>query len=283
MFRHRAALAALTLTALVAGCAGDGTGAATGEGGGRSGSIRAEVEAALQRGMSRIAARSDSADDILLPLPLLTSAEEAGLRRYLSEQQLQRARALGVPRPASSDLERLQREGRLVLLEASAPHWVVGQLDLSAAFVTPDARALLAELGERFHRRLAAMGLPLFRFEISSALRTSDDQAELRRTNPNAARGVSTHEYGTTVDVLYSRFAAPESLDDWVDAGGVPWLEGHLRDIAVIAAERVAGRRAHELKAILGHVLLEMQREGRVMVTLERQQPVYHMTVARSH
>jgi hypothetical protein len=47
------------------------------------------------------------------------------------------------------------------------------------------------------------------------------------------------------------------------------------------AAERVAGRRALELKAILGAVLVEMQDEGKVMVTLDRLQPVYHMTVAR--
>jgi hypothetical protein len=33
--------------------------------------------------------------------------------------------------------------------------------------------------------------------------------------------------------------------------------------------------------AVLGGVLLELQNEGSVMVTLERLQPVYHMTVAR--
>lgn len=36
-----------------------------------------------------------------------------------------------------------------------------------------------------------------------------------------------------------------------------------------------------ELRAILGHVLREMQDEGLVMVTYEVLQPVYHMTVAR--
>jgi hypothetical protein len=58
-------------------------------------------------------------------------------------------------------------------------------------------------------------------------------------------------------------------------------MEPYLRRHADVAAERVAGRRALELKAILGLVLLEMQREGKVMVTIEQLQPVYHMTVAR--
>ena len=58
-------------------------------------------------------------------------------------------------------------------------------------------------------------------------------------------------------------------------------LEPHLIRYAAIAAERVAARRAMELRAILGEVLIELQNEGMVMVTLERLQPVYHMTVAR--
>jgi hypothetical protein len=33
--------------------------------------------------------------------------------------------------------------------------------------------------------------------------------------------------------------------------------------------------------AVLGKVLLELQQEGAVMVTLEELQPVFHLTVAR--
>lgn len=288
MSRRLPAYRWLTLALVVAGCAGDGGDADRGDAGGGDASgerpaSRAQVEAALHTGMRRIAARTDSVDGILRPLPLLTAAQESALRRYPNAQQLQRARALGVPRPSSSELESLEREGRLVRLQASTPYWIVGELDYSAAYVTPDARALLTEIGERFQERLDDRGLSPFRFEISSALRTADEQAELREINPNAAGGVSTHEYGTTVDLLYSRFAAPEDVDDWVDAGGVRWLEDELRRFAVIAAERVAARRSHELKAILGELLAEMQSEGKVMVTLERRQPVFHMTVARRY
>ena len=52
--------------------------------------------------------------------------------------------------------------------------------------------------------------------------------------------------------------------------------------ITALALERVAARYSRELQKILGDVLREMQSEGLVMVTLERQQPVYHLTVARA-
>ena len=45
--------------------------------------------------------------------------------------------------------------------------------------------------------------------------------------------------------------------------------------------ETAAARKSRELQAILGSVLNELRREGDVLVTLERQQPVYHVTVAR--
>ena len=45
--------------------------------------------------------------------------------------------------------------------------------------------------------------------------------------------------------------------------------------------EAAAARKSRELMAILGEVLREMQDEGAVYVTLDRQQPVFHITVAR--
>ena len=49
--------------------------------------------------------------------------------------------------------------------------------------------------------------------------------------------------------------------------------------MAAVVAEAVAARRSRELQAVLGRVILEMQSEGNVLVTLERQQTVFHLTV----
>jgi len=234
----------------------------------------------LMRQLDRIDRAAAGIDSIFQPLPLLTPAREEALRSYTNAQQLERARSLGVGRNLSDEeLSARLAEGRLVTLEDS-DFWVVRDLDYSSPYVVPGVTELLSEVGTRFQARLAELGAPPFRLEVSSVLRSATDQAELRRVNPNAAGGESTHEYGTTVDVLYSAYSAPvEPIVDVRDVDDV--LVPVLTRYAAIAAERVAARRSLELKAIVGAVLLELQQEGRVMVTLERQQPVFHMTVAR--
>jgi hypothetical protein len=241
--------------------------------------VRERVGSVLDRSLDRIQAYSDSLDEILQPVPFLVPAERAALRRYLQAEHLTRARALGV-RPADrTEQERMVADGRLVVLADSTEHWVLRRPGRSTAVVTPSTRVLLALIGERFQQRLEAMGLPAYRFEITSVFRTAEDQAALRIRNPNAAAGTSTHEFGTTVDVSYRAFSAPaEARLEWAPAE--PWLEPYLRVVADRMTERVAGRRSGELQAILGGVLRQMQDEGLVMVTLEEQQPVYHLTVA---
>jgi hypothetical protein len=240
------------------------------------------AERVMQREMQRITERADSIDRIFQPLPLLRPAEEQALRRFGNAEQLGRARALGIePNSPAERLATLEREGRLVRLAESTPHWIVRELDFSVPLVVPPVQTLLTEMAERFQSRLADLGLAPFRLEVTSVLRSAEDQERLRRVNPNAAAGESTHQFGTTIDVAYSAFAAPEAPIVALDAGEAPWLEPYLAHFAAAMAETVAARRSRELQAILGRVLLEMQQEGKVMVTLERLQPVYHMTVAR--
>jgi hypothetical protein len=44
----------------------------------------------------------------------------------------------------------------------------------------------------------------------------------------------------------------------------------------------MAARKSRELQAVLGKVMAEAQSRDEVLVTLERQQPVYHITVAEA-
>jgi hypothetical protein len=277
-----AAVAAALLA--VSGCGGEpdaGAGVAP-----RSGSTAevvavADVERALDTALAQIAVVTDSLDALLRPVPLLTGGQEAEFRRFGNAQHLQRARALGVRPAGDADRDAAVQAGRLVALEDSTVHWVVRELEYSEALVVPSARALLVEIGDRFHARLATMGLPPFRLEITSVMRTPASQAALRRVNPNAALGESTHEYGTTFDIAYASFAAPAEPDIDLDVGELQWLRPRLDGIAGSLLETLAARNSRELMAVLGGVLAELQREGLVMVTLERLQPVYHLTVAR--
>jgi hypothetical protein len=241
-----------------------------------------EAQRALAREMQRIRARVDSIDAIFQPMPLLRPAQEAALRRFDNDAQLSVARRDGIPPDTRrSGLGALVSSGTLVLLADSTEHWVVRRLDHSSPYLTRDAAATLREIAQRFHAELRRVGAPPYRLEVTSALRSADDQAALRSANVNAAAGESTHQYATTFDVAYSAFAPPREAVVRPSIPEAPWLEPHLTSVAAALAETVAARRSRELMAVLGGVLLAMQSEGKIMVTLERLQPVYHVTVAR--
>lgn len=241
---------------------------------------RAALEPLLDSAFARAATLADSIDDVLQPVPLLTPAEEATLRAYGNTAHLARARALGRRVTSPAVLDSLVEAGELVPLEDSTAHWVVRELDLSRPFVTPATHEALAELGRRFQQRLEDMGLPPFRIEVTSVLRTPQLQQQLRGENPNAAAGTSTHEFGTTVDIAYSAYGPPADAGLGDLARDEPWLQPYLDRFAALALEAAAARKSRELQAILGQVLRDAQNEGTWMVTLERQQPVYHITIA---
>jgi len=226
-----------------------------------------------------IEATVSSIDSALRRVPNLRGAEQARLRADVNAVQTARARQLGIPRPP--DVQALLASGRLVEIADSTELWVLRNLTHSKPYVTPDTHTMLVELGERFHRLLAEEDLPPFRMEITSVLRLPEHQASLRRSNPNAAAGVSAHEYGTTVDIAYRRFSPPAAWSPPVEGEIDPVAEERLRQIRDLLLVETATQRGTELQAVLGRAVLEMRAENKLLVMMERQQTVYHMTVAR--
>jgi hypothetical protein len=157
-----------------------------------------------------------------------------------------------------------------VTLEDSTPYWVLRDLRHSVPLITPDARGMLLELGRRFQARLDSLGLPRYRMKVTSGLRTDETQAALRRTNANASRTVSAHEFGTTVDVSHERFALP--------AGP---RTGVMRREEDEMLEELEKENRRVLEAELGRTIAAMRDEHELKVMMEDAQPVYHMTVAR--
>lgn len=246
---------------------------------------RQEMVAEIERVLAESTGRADrfarAADRVLSPLPVMTPAEEAALRRYLNAAHVRRARALGVRAGDEAALDSLVAAGRLVALEDSTRHWIVRPGD-SPAHVVPSTRALLRVLGTRFQERLSEVGVPPYRIEVTSALRTAERQAELRGTNSNAAAGISSHEFGTTVDLSYAAFAPPAARPPEIFSEVPVQLVPHVERFVDLALESVSARKSRELGAIFSEVLENAQAEGLALVIYERQQTVYHVTVARA-
>jgi hypothetical protein len=222
-------------------------------------------------------------------VPLLTAGEEALLRRSLNRRHVALARELGVPPvPGRDSLERVSLARGLVAVDRPSPWHVTGGGGASIPYLTPDAAASLDSLGTRFHALLDAAGLPRYRLVVTSLLRSTEDQAALRRRNANAAAGASSHEYGTTYDVHYRLFAfgdagllappaPPERLPGFVEAG---LREGAARETREAFA-RFAEAYPSRLQALLGRALIALEDAGVLVTVMERGQPVFHTTAAR--
>lgn len=226
----------------------------------------------------RLASRSGRRMD---RLPIMTRSDEEVLRRFRNQVHVTRARQLGTRVREEATTDSLIAVGDLIALEDSTQYWIVRR-GASPAHVVPNLRALLEIIGARFQEQLAEVGLPPYRFEITSALRTSERQAELRETNSNAATGVSSHEFGTTVDVSYAAFAPPAQTPEELLRDVPSELVPHVERIANLAFESVSARKSRELGGVFGEVLTAAQAEGLALLIYERQQTVYHLTVARA-
>ena len=216
-------------------------------------------------------------------LPGLIGSIRQGMREHLNETHVSAARSNGVgPVRDRAHLTRLVDQGGLVQLPESTRWWVMRDLNHSRPYVTPGTRAALKEVGRRFHARLDEHGLPPFRLDVTSVLRTDDQQLALQRRNANAADKTSSHEFGTTLDIAYLSFAAPQSLDhsSLAPERDHP-VSPSLRAEITTRLDSLGTLHAPHLEGELGAVLKELEREGTVLPLRERRQPVYHITVAR--
>jgi hypothetical protein len=237
---------------------------------------RPEVGAAWLDVQPAVASAMTAADQTLRKVPDLTRQERSILRLDVSAVQLVRAHELGIPQ--GSDLQQMIAAGRVVQLPEVTRLWVLRDMKYSQPYLVPSAAAMLIEIGQRFQARLDSLGLPRFRLEVTSALRTADTQAALRRRNRNAAPSESTHEFGTTIDIAYRKFSPP--LDNGLGNDG-PALNADARMVSDSMWMLLGRQRSAELQAVLGRVLQEMRIEGKLLTRMERNQPVYHTTVAK--
>ena len=130
-------------------------------------------------------------------------------------------------------------------------NYCVAPLSYSVPYLVGTAADELEVIGEAFRCKLENGGLPQYRIIVTSVLRTRDDVDRLRGVNENSSEN-SSHCYGTTFNISWSRF-----------------------DKTGIGGKTMTGS---DLKTVLGKVLKEERKAGRIYVKYEIRQKCFHVT-----
>ena len=150
-------------------------------------------------------------------------------------------------------IDELLKQDKLVKISDNS-YYRICSLTHSHPYLTPKAEEFLNDLGKRFQKKLNEKGLPEYYFQISSLLRTKENQKSLSRSNGNAA-AVSSHMYGTTFDIPYTTVIKRTFL----------WNESEVTD----------GNASKLLSEAIG----ELRKEDRCVVVTERKEACFHITV----
>ena len=172
--------------------------------------------------------------------------------RDLQSKQEQAARAIGLSTPPQNRQQAAKMRSQLTKIKTN-DYYIVDSLTHSIPYLVPAAAAELESIGREFADVLQRNGLPHYRFYVTSVLRTKDDIKHLQKSGNINATTNSCHNYGTTFDLAYFRFNKVTRTREYMHQDN--------------------------LKLVLGQVLLNHQRAGKIYVKYEHKQACFHITV----
>ena len=167
-------------------------------------------------------------------------------------KQIQAAQAIGLRTPPQNRQEAARMRSTLREIK-STDNYIVDSLTHSIPYLVPSAAAELERIGKAFADILQRNGLPHYQFYVTSVLRTKEDVKLLQKSGNINATDQSCHCYGTTFDLAYFRFNKVTRTREYMHQDN--------------------------LKLVLGQVLLNEQRAGRIYVKYEWKQACFHVTV----
>ena len=170
----------------------------------------------------------------------------------LQSRQYETASRIGLSRPPKDRADAASMRKSLVEIKTN-DNYVVDDLTHSVPYLITSAKRELDSIGAEWSDILARNGLPHYRFYVTSILRTQEDVKYLQRSGNVNSTTQSCHCYGTTFDLAYMRYDKVTRTRDYM----------------------------HEdnLKLVLGQVLLNHQRAGKIYVKYEWKQSCFHITV----
>ena len=167
-------------------------------------------------------------------------------------KQHETASRIGLSRPPKDREDAASMRKQLVEIQTN-DNYVVDSLTHSVPFLIPSAARELDAIGAEWADILSRNGLPHYRFYVTSVLRTQEDIKFLQKSGNINSVTQSCHCYGTTFDLAYMRY-------NKVTRTHMYMLEDNL-------------------KLVLGQVLLNHQRDGKIYVKYEWKQSCFHITV----
>lgn len=170
----------------------------------------------------------------------------------LHAKQHATASRIGLPRPPKDRADAASMRKSLVEITTNE-NYIVDSLTHSVPYLIPAAKRELDAIGAEWADILQRNGLPHYRFYVTSVLRTQEDIKYLQRSGNINSVTQSCHCYGTTFDLAYMRY-------DKVTRTHMYMHEDNL-------------------KLVLGQVLLNHQRAGKIYVKYEWKQSCFHITV----
>lgn len=195
--------------------------------------------------------RTDIIEDTLVAYPGRTFSYKDKFRDTQSKQE-QAAKAIGLSTPPQNRQQAAKMRSQLTLIKTNE-NYIVDSLTHSIPYLVPTAAAELESIGKEFADILQRNNLPHYRFYVTSVLRTKDDVKYLQKSGNVNATTNSCHCYGTTFDLAYYRYDKVTRTREYMHQDNI--------------------------KLVLGQVLLNHQRAGKIYVKYEWRQACFHITV----
>ena len=213
--------------------------------------ITALVRCAREKDQERSGVKEAVAKDSLVWYPGRTFDYRIKFNDMQAKQHAA-ASAIGLPRPPKDRADAASMRSQLVEIKTNG-NYIVEELTHSVPYLIPSAKRELDAIGAEWADILQRNGLPHYRFYVTSVLRTQEDVKYLQRSGNINSTTQSCHCYGTTFDLAYMRYNKVTRTHMYM----------------------------HEdnLKLVLGQVLLNHQRAGKIYVKYEWKQSCFHITV----
>ena len=193
-------------------------------------------------------------EDTMVSYPGRTFSYKDKFRDTQAKQE-QAARAIGLSTPPQNRQQAAKMRSQLTHIKTNQ-NFVVDSLTHSIPYLIPAAATELESIGAEFADILQRNNLPHYRFYVTSVLRTKDDVKHLQKSGNINATTNSCHCYGTTFDLAYYRYDKVTRTREYMHQDN--------------------------LKLVLGQVLLNHQRAGKIYVKYEHKQACFHITVRPS-